>query len=146
MGEISAPLAIDLGCGEGRHCYGALERGARVTMASRSSAKGERACAQLRDELGAELSREHRAQALSREKAGDWAAASKAWARAAEFDHFVILLPRTPEHASGDHALQKWTEWLSTMNHWHHHPPASQFKKHRRVAAHVSSANLSSFE
>ena len=35
-------------------CRGLLERGARVVMASRSAAKGERACAQLRDELGAD--------------------------------------------------------------------------------------------
>ena len=32
-------------------CRGLLQRGARVIMASRSAAKGERACAQLRDEL-----------------------------------------------------------------------------------------------
>ena len=35
-------------------CRGLLQRGARVIMASRSAAKGERACAQLRDELGAD--------------------------------------------------------------------------------------------
>jgi NAD(P)-dependent dehydrogenase (short-subunit alcohol dehydrogenase family) len=36
-------------------CRGLLERGARVVMASRSEDKAERACAQLRDELGAEV-------------------------------------------------------------------------------------------
>jgi len=35
-------------------CRGLLQRGARVIMASRSAAKGERACAQLRGELGAD--------------------------------------------------------------------------------------------
>jgi NAD(P)-dependent dehydrogenase (short-subunit alcohol dehydrogenase family) len=35
-------------------CGGLLQRGARVIMASRSAAKCERACAQLRGELGAE--------------------------------------------------------------------------------------------
>jgi len=35
-------------------CRGLLQRGARVAMASRSAAKGERACAQLRAELGSE--------------------------------------------------------------------------------------------
>ena len=35
-------------------CRGLLQRGARVIMASRSEAKGERACAQLRAELGAD--------------------------------------------------------------------------------------------
>jgi NAD(P)-dependent dehydrogenase (short-subunit alcohol dehydrogenase family) len=34
-------------------CRGLLQRGARVWMASRSQAKGERACEQLRSELGA---------------------------------------------------------------------------------------------
>ncbi len=35
-------------------CRGLLQRGARVIMASRSAAKAERACAQLRGELGAD--------------------------------------------------------------------------------------------
>jgi len=35
-------------------CRGLLQRGARVIMASRSAAKGEQACAQLRGELGAD--------------------------------------------------------------------------------------------
>ncbi len=40
-------------------CRGLLQRGARVITASRSAAKGERACAQLKDEFGADAPVSH---------------------------------------------------------------------------------------
>ncbi len=79
--RLDGQWALVTGGGEGvglGTCRGLLQRGARVITASRSAAKGERACAQLKDELGADAPVSHLSLDLSDLSRVDGAAAALA--------------------------------------------------------------------